>query len=1333
VLEDVIGESAGMAAVRRQASRLLDRRSAGGRLPTVLLQGETGTGKGLLARALHRASARAAGPFVDVNCAAIPEPLLEAELFGVGRGAFTGADRARPGLFQTAHGGTLFLDEIGLAPPGIQSKLLKSLEGRAVRRLGSTAAETVDIWLIAATNEDLDRAVEAGRFRRDLYHRLAVMKLRLPPLRERGEDVIVLAEHFLARVGLDYGLPPRSFTDEARAALRAYPWPGNVRELANVIERASLLSDGARLDAGILHLDGRPAVATAPPGPLRDDRDPRPTPESVDADCLLEALRQADWNLTQAAARLGVPRNTLRHRMERLGLRRPPPARRVVSSPGIPAGPRSAAVAPAPLSAGERDRRQLAWLSAELEDDSLHALPVLAGKIQAFGGRLETMGPNRALAVFGLEPVEDAPRHAALAALAIQKAAARAQRERTRPWSIAAAIHVRECGLAPAGQGVAVDPADAEAVRRVLERIAASGPPHAVRVSAEAADFLDRRFDLVPVLGDSGAGPSVFQLTGQERLGFGRSGRTTPFVGRDGELALLGQRLESAQAGRGHVVAIAGEPGIGKSRLLFEWRQRFDAAPALFLEGRCFSYATGVAYLPIVDLVRQYCRITEADNAGTIEAKLRRALGKLGPSVEGATLPLLSLLGVPGGPEQLGVPVVSPKARTFEAVQQLLLGASRLQPLVCIVEDLHWIDAPSSELLALLVDAVPGVALLLVTTHRPEHEVPWLARSHVTKLVLSPLSMRDSAAIASGARAGAPPPAAVVDLIVARADGNPFFLEELVQAVGEDGGAGSALAVPDTVEGILVARINRLSPEDRGLLQLAAVIGRDVPLPLVRALAEAAPAIVAQGLRRLQAAEFLHERRLGPDLEYTFKHALTHDVAYESLPPERKRALHARAARVLPSTSPELVARRPEIVARHLTAAELSTEAIPLWVRAGRLALRRSASVEAIDYLRTALELVRRRPESPERDRQELELQVALGPSLVVVRGYAAADVEAIHDHARALCERLGDDPLLFPAARLIWWFHLVRGDLRTAQAAAERLLALAERAGDGPWPARAHFALGVTLCYRGRLRESRAQLERGLALRHPRRDETEDGEAVMVETLALLAWTLALQGQAAEAVRHTESAMRQAEQLRRPFSVSYVLMHAGRVHELQRDFEAAAEYARLQMTFCREHHFAYQLGVGTALLGRTLAATGRVDEGLTLIAEGITIIRSMGAALGVTPALGHLAEAHRAAGQAEAALAVVRDGLATAERNDEQFHAPELHRLHAELLAAQTATAPEAERAFERALELARQQNSTVFAGRAAAAFARCLQERGRDAHAQRILADAGGDPARG
>src|SRR5256884_673054 len=305
-MAELLGESAGIKAVRDKLRRLIERHHELRRVPPVLIEGETGTGKGLLARIIHRAGPRPDGPFVDVNCAAIPETLLEAEMFGFERGAFTDARRAKPGLFQTAHRGTIFLDEVGLLSEGLQAKLLKVLEERAVRRLGSTRDEPIAVWILTATNEGLKAALQGRRFREDLYHRLAVLTLTLPPLRDRAGDILMLAEHYLARACADHGVAPKTLTAGARAPLPAHPWPGNVREGGNLMERVALLSLDAEVTPEML---GLPVTAPGKePEPAREET-ARSLEDAV-RDRVAEVLRQTSWNISRSASLLGISRNT---------------------------------------------------------------------------------------------------------------------------------------------------------------------------------------------------------------------------------------------------------------------------------------------------------------------------------------------------------------------------------------------------------------------------------------------------------------------------------------------------------------------------------------------------------------------------------------------------------------------------------------------------------------------------------------------------------------------------------------------------------------------------------------------------------------------------------------------------------------------------------------------------------------------------------------------------------------------------------------------------------------------------------------------------------------
>jgi DNA-binding NtrC family response regulator/predicted ATPase len=1339
VVADLIGDSPEITQVRNQVIRLVGRFETG-RLPPVLIQGETGTGKGLLAHALHRASPRRSGPFVDVNCAAIPVSLLEAEMFGVERGAFTGAGKARPGLFQAAHRGTLFLDEIGLVPAELQGKLLKAIEERTVRRVGRTSSEPVDVWILAATNEDLHEAVEIGRFRRDLYHRLAVVTLRLPPLRERGADVLVLAEHFLARVCADYGVPSKTLAADARRALSAYQWPGNIRQLANVIERASLLFDGAELTAEALDLRGPAGAHPADPGSRDEAGALRPMLESAERKSLLEALEETRWNLSRAAAHLRLPRNTLRYRMERHGLRLPPPSRRRA----VPAGALAESaetgrpVPPHAMTPSGDEQRRITWLCARLvgapsgasEFGTGGPLQSIAEKLHGFGGHIEGLSPTDVVSVFGLEPVEDAPRRAALAALAIQRSAEHSRGGHPRGWSVAIGIHVHDCVLARDKQQVAVRTESKQPAMAVLERLVAATPPHAVLITEAAGRFLQRGFDLEPA--PPSAELAAYSLTGCERAGFGRPGRISEFVGRDGELALLASRLTSVTNGQGQVVAIVGEAGIGKSRLLAEFRQRLGADQATCLQGRCASYASSIPYLPVLEIVRQHCGITEADRAESVGAKMRSALDALGLDPSKHAPYLVQLVGADQGPELRDVNPELMKSRIFEAVRQFLLRASRPRPLVLALEDLHWIDQTSDELVARLADSLQGAPILLVTTYRPGYHPAWLARSYATQIALAPLSSRESHAILRSALHSAPVSQGTLDLMglmVARADGNPFFLEELARALAEPGPKGPALTVPDTIEAVVAARIDRLSPDARRLLQVAAVIGKDVPVVLLEAITAETGSLLRNRLRQLQTSDFLYEAHPAPGPEFTFKHALTQEVAYGSVTPENRRTLHRQTAQALIRACPEMAESRPEVVASHLTEAGLPGEAIPHWLKAGRAAIRRSANVEAVSHLRSALALLAGEPARPERDRQELELQLALGPVLVMTQGYAAAEVEAVFRRAQTLCESLGETPQLFPAMWGIAVFHLVRGDLRSARAVAERLLSVATQSRNEELLLEAHLALGAALFYQGTLQEARAHFEECVSRYDPERHAGHAfafGQDPGVASLGFLGWTHVQQGRESEALACIERALGHAERVDHAFSRAFVSLVAANVHELRGDFRSMLTHAERAVALATQHRFPFLLGGGICLRARVLAAEGRHAESLTLMAEGLGEWQRTGAGLSVAHYLGLIADTYRAIGDAERGLAAVADGLAAAERGAEYAAEPELHRIRGELLASDPGTAEDAETAFALAISLARRHGSIVFARRAAASLAAHLRKQGRHVQDEQVAESA-------
>jgi transcriptional regulator with AAA-type ATPase domain/tetratricopeptide (TPR) repeat protein len=1105
VLPDLLGASPAILTVKERIARLLDRQSGRGRMPPLLIQGETGSGKGLLARAIHRMGPRAQRAFVDVNCAAIPETLLEAELFGFERGAFTDARQAKPGLFQAAHGGTIFLDEVALLPEALQAKLLKVIEERSVRRLGSTRPEPIDVWLVTATNEDLVRATRERRFREDLYHRLAVITVTLPPLRERAEDVLLLAEHFLARACADYGLPAKTLAPDARRALLGYAWPGNVRELANVMERVALLAEARTVTAPMLALpETAPTPAAGPPAGgvvrLLDALG------SAEREHLIEALDQTRWNITRAAARLGISRDTLRYRITKHELRpggghparRPSRARRPAAPPP-----------PAPPEAGERaavrwERRRLTLLRATLAsgeggDPRLYPsrlLEAIVEKAQSFGGRLEERSPTGILAAFGLDPVEDATRRAAHAAMAILRAVQRLRSDEDPSGAVTLAIHVDECLVGQAGGVAQIDLDGKRTAWAVLDALMAAAEPDSIAVSETARPFLERDFGL------EGAGQPAYRLRATASPGTGSRRRTAAFAGRRHELELLHGCLALALQGHGQTVGILGEAGIGKSRLIFEFRRALLDLRVSYLEGRCQSYGSAIPYLPILDILRQNFEIADLDSPPAIAAKVRHGLEALGMPPGEAAPYLLHLFGVPEGTEALAA--LSPgaiKARTFETLRQMGLNGAQHRPIVFVVEDLQWIDAMSEECMTSLMDGMVGAPALFLATYRPGYRPPWVGKSSVTQIALPPLSREHSRSVLFSIRESNPLPDPLARIILERAEGNAFFIEELARAV-EEGGAGEALAIPSTIEAVLRARLDRLPEGPKRLLQTAAVLGRQVPRGLLRAVWESAEGALEPGtpgegagggarvspahrdltphLEELTRLQFLYPAAGGPEPLYAFVHALTQEVAYESLAAAERRALHRAAGQALEAAHAGRLEEVYDRLGYHYSRAELAEPAIEYLTRLADRAAGSHAHTETLRLLGDALRHVEGLP-APVRDRRRLELVIRQAYSLIP-QGRFQDVVELLVAHEPGL-QRLDQPAIAGPYHLLLARSCLFLGEDARAVASAERAIAEATRAGDAGTLGRVHYMLAQRSSLSGNPRDGLEHGARAAAL----------------------------------------------------------------------------------------------------------------------------------------------------------------------------------------------------------------------------------------------------------
>jgi DNA-binding NtrC family response regulator/tetratricopeptide (TPR) repeat protein len=1269
-LSELLGECPEIQAVRETVRRLLAHGAEGRRLPALLILGETGTGKGLLVRALHRAGSRATGPLVEVNCAAIPETLIEAELFGFERGAFTDARQPKPGLFQTAHLGMLFLDEVGLLPERVQAKFLKVLEDGAVRRLGSTQSEPADVVIAAATSEDLLEAVRGRRFREDLYHRLAVVTLRLPSLAERGPDILLLAQHFLGRACADYGLVSKTLTPDARAALLAYSWPGNIRELANVMERAALLTETPLVTMEALGLPATPGLAGTAPEPRARARPFRDAMGAVEREHLLEALDETDWNIARAAARLQIPRGTLRYRIEKLGLRRsaPSPAREEPAADWSLRDPAAAFPSPPGPAREPRpwERRRLAFLRAvlvppldrDLVPDVARALEVVVEKVESFGGRVEEVGPLGVVGVFGIEPVEDAPRRAAHAAVAIRRAAERTRSSADRVGA-RIAIHASQGLVGPAGETAVID---AEAKCRAyaaLEQLVATAGPDTILVSAAAAPALERRFELVPVdPGGSPGGPS-HRLEGLERPGLAPAGPMTPLVGRGPELEQLRHILTRAAAGHGQVVAVVGEPGVGKSRLLWEVVRAHRDQGWLIGHGTAVSYGQATPYRPVIDLLRTYFHVEDRDDPPQIREKVVARLLALDRALEPSLPALLALLDVPA--DDGSWQALDPKQRrqrTLEAIKRLWLREARVQPVLLVVEDLHWVDSETQALLDSLVESLPAARLCLLVDYRPEYQHGWGSKTSYSQLrldALPPESARELLQALLGEDAGLQ---RLTALLIERTEGNPFFLEETVQTLAESGALGGergahhlarpidTIEVPATVEAVLAARVDRLDPEAKRLLQAASVVGKDVPLALLQAIAGVPEDALRRGLATLQGAEFVYEAGIFPDLQCTFKHALTHDVTHDSLSQDRRRHLHGQIVEAIERLYPDRLAEHVERLAHHAFQAEAWEQAVTYLGQAGTKAFARSANRDAVAYLEQALTALAHLPETRQTREQAIDVRLGLRNALVSLAEFGR--VEAYLREAEALATTLDDQRRLGLVSALMAGYHVIAtGSTTNARASARRAEAIGEALGDVPAQVAArHYGVHVEYLagdYPGTEGTCRNLME--LLQDDPARERIALPQSPAVVARTFLARALAERGVFDEGEAHGREAIRIAEAPEHPLSLIEALLGLAFLHAVRGQLGQAVPLLERAVALYRDWNisvFAHAM----ASLGHAYAASGRVGEGLSLLRQAVTAHESAGVGYFHSLSVLQLGEAYLLAGQLDDARAAADRGL---------------------------------------------------------------------------------------
>jgi class 3 adenylate cyclase/predicted ATPase len=820
-----------------------------------------------------------------------------------------------------------------------------------------------------------------------------------------------------------------------------------------------------------------------------------------------------------------------------------------------------------------------------------------------------------------------------------------------------------------------------------------------------------------------------------------RGGPLTAFVGRELELGLLLERWKLAQDGEGQVVLLSGEPGIGKSRILRELRERLEADHATRLRFHCSPYYVNSAFYPVIDNYERTLRLAPDE---TPEQKLDKlealVVGQYGRPREDVRF-IATMLSIPCE-ERYGAVAMTPqkfKDETLRALVDTTEAIARRQPTVMLFEDIHWADPTTLETMDLLIHRVGNIPLLIVLTHRPEFVSRWPHYGHLTTLTLSKLTRSQSSAMVARLAGGKPLPADLLDQILAKTDGVPLFVEELTKSILEspdmkDAGnrweyaeRAGALAIPLTLRDSLMARLDRFAPV-REVAQIGAAIGREFNWELIAAVAPHPRPELDQALAQLTASGLAFQQGTPPDAVYTFKHALVQDAAYDSLLKARRQELHGKIATAIEERSPQIEVTEPELLAHHYTEAKQPEKAIPLWRKAGSLALGRMALTEAIAHLNKGLQLVIALPDSAERDNSELNLRTLLGIAWMALKGWAAQEVwDALHP-ALALANSLRRNDALLPILWGLFIYVLCRGRVAESLRWVTQAMKAAETFGDPDLLIVAHHNAVAAYFWLGNPIKVREHTDRVLALYSEERQHLTDVLNNDPETMGLVCssistWEL---GYPEQAVRAIGAAHDHARRRRHPFDLAWALTVGAMVFDYLREPDEMLKRVAEADRMGRENSLPFVTECLVPIYsGMALIRRGQVAEGMASLERGRALWEQSGGRVSNPYLKSVLAEGMAQVGDLAGALDLIDEVITQIERPgcEERHYYAEALRIKGWLLSLK-GDAAGAERSYLASLDWARQQQAKSWGLRTATSYARLIRDQGRVGEAYDLLA---------